>query len=92
MQANGLDREVYMEQPKDVKKERKIWKLKKPLYGLNDVSRKFWLKVREVFSECGLKVLDGDEAFHYRHDENGYLVGMISSYVDNLSWLGLMHF
>ena len=53
-----------MEPPKDVKKEGKIWKLKKPLYGLNDASRKFWLKVREVFDECGLKILNGDEAFY----------------------------
>ena len=61
LQAKCLDREVYMDPPKDVKKEGKIWKLKKPLYRLNDASRKVWLKVREVFGECGLKVLDGDE-------------------------------
>ena len=46
LQAKCLDREVYMEPPKDVKKEGKIWKMKKPLYGLKDASRKFWLKVR----------------------------------------------
>ena len=60
LQAKCLDREVYMEPPKDVKKEGKIWKLKKPLYGLNDASRKLWLKVREVFDECRLNILDGD--------------------------------
>ena len=53
-----------MEPPRDVKSEGKIWKLKKPLYGLNDASRKFWLKVREVFDECGLRILDGDEVFY----------------------------
>ena len=63
LQAKCSDREVYMEPPKDVKKEGKIWKLKKPLYGLNDASRKFWLKVREVFYECRLWILDGDEVF-----------------------------
>ena len=52
LQANGLDREVYMEPPKDIKKQGQLWKLKKPLYGLNDASRKLWLKVREVFDEC----------------------------------------
>ena len=46
LQAKCLDREVYIEPPKDEKKEGKIWKLNKPLYGLNYVSRKFWLKVR----------------------------------------------
>ena len=52
-----------MEPPKDMKKEGKILKLKKPPYGLGDGSRKFWLKVREVCDVCGLKILDGDEAF-----------------------------
>ena len=67
----------------DVKKEGKIWKLKKPLYGLNDVSRKFWLKVREVFDECGLRILDGDEVFYFRHDKNGNFDGMVSSHLDD---------
>ena len=55
LQAKILDREVYLEPPKDVKKEGKIWKLKKPLYGLNDASRKFWLRVKKVFEEIGMK-------------------------------------
>ena len=38
LQAKGLEREIYMEPPKDIKKEGKIWKLKKPLYRLNDAS------------------------------------------------------
>ena len=32
LQAKCLYKEVYMEPPKDVKKDEKIWKLKKPLY------------------------------------------------------------
>ena len=88
LQAKCLDREVYMEPPKDVKKEGKIWKLKKPLYGLNDASRKFWLKVREVFDECGLRILDGDEMFYFRHDKNGNLDGMVSSHVDDFILAG----
>ena len=92
LQAKGLDREVYMEPPKDVKKEGKIWKLKKPLYGLNDASCKFWLKVREVFDECKLRILDGDEAFYFRHDENGNLEGMVSSHVDDFILAGTEKF
>ena len=76
----------------DVKKEGKIWKLKKLLYGLNDVSRKFWLKVREVFDECRLRILDGDEAFYFRHDENGNLEEMVSSHVDDFILAGTDRF
>ena len=36
LQAKGFEREVYMEPPRDIKRPGKIWKLKKPLYRLND--------------------------------------------------------
>ena len=72
-----------MEPPRYIKKDGKICLLKKPIYGLNDVSSKFWLKVREVFNESRMKILKGDEAFYYCHDEEGNLEGIISSHVDD---------
>ena len=45
LQSKVLDREVFIEPPSDVKKQGWIWKLRKPLYGLDDASRKFWLRV-----------------------------------------------
>ena len=41
LQSRTLDRDVFMEPPKDLKEEGALWKLKKPLYGLDDDSRKF---------------------------------------------------
>ena len=35
LQAKQPDIEVFMHPPKDIKREFYIWKLKKPLYGLN---------------------------------------------------------
>ena len=46
LQARELDRDVFLMPPKDIRKEGYVWKLKKPLYGLNDASRKFWLRVK----------------------------------------------
>merc|ERR1711905_41629 len=66
LQAKHLEREIFLLPPTDVRKEGMIWKLKKPLYGLNDVSRKFCLKVKEVFKNFGLKKLIGDEALYYK--------------------------
>ena len=65
LQAKILDREVYMKPPEDQKVDSYVWKLEKPLYGLDDVSRKFWLKLKETLVDLGLKVMPGDEAFYY---------------------------
>ena len=88
LQAKDLEREIFLLPPRDVKKEGLLWKLKKPLYGLNDASRKFWLRVKAVFEKIGLRKLVGDEALYYKHNENGDLVGMISTHVDDFSLAG----
>jgi len=48
LQAKQLEREVFLKPLKDIKKEKIIWKLKKPLYGLNDASRKFRLRLKSI--------------------------------------------
>ena len=87
LQAKKLDREVFVRPPDDIKKEGKIWKLLKPLYGLDDASRKFYLKVKETLQELGLKTLPGDDAFYYEN-KNGVLMGMNLSHVDNFTIAG----
>ena len=63
LQSRTLDRDVFMQPPPDIRKQGIIWRLKKPLYGLDDASHKFWLRVKEVLRGIGLKVMEGDEAF-----------------------------
>ena len=73
LQAKKLDREEFVRPPDDMKKEGKIWKLLKLLYGLDDASRKFYLKVKETVQELGLKTLPGDNTF-YHENKNGKLI------------------
>ena len=68
LQSRTLDRDVFMKPPPDIRKEGVIWKLKKPLYGLDDASCKFWLRVKEVPQKISLKVREGDEAFYLHQD------------------------
>ena len=57
-------------------------------FGLNDASRKFWLRVKELFAELGLQRLEGDEAVYYRKDKNGDLEGMVLTCVDDFDLAG----
>ena len=88
LQAKQHEREVFLKPPKDIKIEKIIWKLKKPLYGLNDTSRRFWLRVKSIFKEIGLRKLDGDEGVYYKLNKEGYLAGMVSTHVDDFDVAG----
>ena len=87
LQSKQLNRDVYVVPPRDIAKPGTLWKLKKPLYGLNDASRRFWLRLREVFEKENLKTLPGDEAFYYKN-VNGNLLGMIITHVDDFQVAG----
>ena len=64
-----------------------IWKLRKPLYGLDDANRKFWLKIKDIFNKEGLTSVIGNEAFYCRHKDDK-LEGMVLSHVDDFSIAG----
>ena len=87
LQSKELKRDVYVIPPKDIAKPGIIWKLKKPLYGLNDASRRFWLRLKEVFDNENLKTLPGDEAFYFKN-EGGDLKGMVITHVDDFQIAG----
>ena len=52
--------------PSDIKKEGIVWRLVKPIYGLNDASGIFWLRMKEIFKKEGLISVRGDEAFYFQ--------------------------
>ena len=62
------------------------------MYGLNDASRKFWLKVKNLFADIGLKRLEGNEAVYYMLNNKGNLDGMISTCVDDFDIAGTENF
>ena len=91
LQSRTLDRDVFMLPPPDIRKPGIIWRLKKPLYGLDDTSRKFWLRVKEVLKEIGLKVMEGDEAFYYLH-RDGELIGALITHENDFTLAGTEDF
>ena len=54
---------------------------------MDDASRKFWLRIRKIFTDFGMKTVEGDEAFYYLHDGHN-LKGMVLSHVDDFQVSG----
>ena len=83
-----LDREVFIKPPpEDQRVKGWLWKLQKPLCGLDDTSRKFWLKVKDTLVALGLRILPRDQAFYYLY-EQGELQGAVLTHVDNFTVAG----
>jgi len=47
LQGKTIDRDVYLQPPRDIKKDGTIWKLNKVVYGLNDAARNWYQSVIE---------------------------------------------
>ena len=87
LQSDKLKRDVFVRLPKDIAEEGFIWKLQKPLYGLTDAGRRFWLRVKKILEQNGYKRVTGDEAYYFKY-ENGKLVGQILLHVDDFIMAG----
>ena len=68
---------------KDICEEGKVWKLKKPLHGLSDVGRRFWISFKKWIELNGYERLRGDSAVYYKR-KNGELIGIILLHMDDV--------
>ena len=59
-----------------------MWKLNKPMYGLDDSERKFYLKIKEILKNMEFNEMIKDSAFFYMR-KAGNLVAMISCHVND---------
>ena len=56
LQTNKLDREVFIQPPKEAKTPTgKIWKLKTALYRLNNAALQFFMTVRQLLLCLGME-------------------------------------
>ena len=86
LQGKKIDRELYVQPPKDFREPGVLWKLNKVVYGLCDASRNWYLKVVEVLKELGMQISFFDKAiFTFKTDK---LEGIILIHVDDLLFFG----
>ena len=90
LQGDKIERAIYMKPPEEAcVAKNKVWKITKPLYGLNDASRKFFLKVSTILKRCGCEQSIYDPAlFIYRDTETEELCGIVGTHVDDFIHAG----
>lgn len=82
LQSKEIERDVFIQPPKDQRKPGKIWKLKKSLYGLGDASRCWYFTLSTALKGvCKLSRID-KTTFYACQDGNP--IGMITVHVDDL--------
>ena len=86
LQSDEIDRCVFVKPPANVKKQGIVWKLKKPLYGLNDSSRNWYFTLKKKLEETGFQMCSSDKALFYERVNK--LEGTIVVHVDDLMYAG----
>ena len=87
LQGEKLSRDVFVTPPPEAQEEGKIWKLLKPVYGLDDACRNFYLKAAETLIEYGCNRSKYDSAL-FLYFKEGKVVGFIAMHVDDLIHAG----
>ena len=87
LQGKEIDRELYLDPPKEFKNPGKIWRLKKVVYGLSDASRVWYMRVREELSKMGCIISGFDKALFY-WKRNCQTEGILVVHVDDFLWCG----
>ena len=91
LQATGNMRDVFVKPPRDIRKRGTLWKLLKPLYGLGDSARRWYITLREHLTRanCDISILDKSLFLYY---EGNRLQGITVTHVDDLLHCGTTRF
>ena len=68
LQGFAIDCEVFLVPPSETNSNDVLWKLKKPVYGLSDASRVWYLKASEEIKSTGAQCSTFDSALFYLRD------------------------
>ena len=94
LQGMELDRELFMMPPKEARQNCPdvVWKLVKPIYGLVDSPRNWYLKLHQELTALNMEQSNLDQALYYIKDKKGQLKGILLVHVDDMIYAGLPEF
>ena len=87
LQGKEINRELYLKPPKDFARERKVWLLKKTVYGLSDTSKSWYTRVKEELLKLNVKISKYDPGL-FMYQYRGTLHGLLVTHVDDFLWRG----
>ena len=87
LQGYQMKREVFIKPPKEAQ-SKKLWRLKKTIYGLKDAARAWYERVRGVVEELGGKRSSMEPTLFFWKNEKGELIGVMCSHVDDFCFGG----
>ena len=92
LQGEDLKREVHLKPPVEADEPPTVlWRLKKCVYGLVDAARHWYERVKSVILSTGCQVSAFDPSL-FIYKENGVLLGLIATHVDDFWWSGTQNF
>ena len=87
LQSDKLDREIFVLPPADIKLQGTLWRLEKPMYGLDDAGLKWHNTIDKKLRDIGCKHLHTDLSVFYYIKENR-LRGITAWHVDDMITTG----
>ena len=93
LQGQNLDREVFVEPPLEAKAPGMVWQMLKPLYGLRDAPRRWYLSVAQFLTAVGFEQCKLDPSVFMMSDaESSTLIGLVCVHVDDFLHSGTEYF
>lgn len=91
LQSKNLKRDVFIKPPADFRTQGIIWKLLKPMYGLGDSARHWYLTLTDHLKsvECAISKLDKSL---FRAYYNNKMSGILLTHVDDVFYAGNTNF
>ena len=88
LQGLDLNRDIFLKPPKEAGQQHTLWKLEKCIYGLDESSRIWYLRVKTFMIEKGLTISrHHSSVFFLRKSEE--LLSVICSHLDDFLWSGV---
>ena len=88
LQSDEILREVFIKPPPDVRTAGVIWLLNKPLYGLGESARLWYLTLKKQLLQLGCKMSMLDKSVFLYFGNSNKLQGMVVTHVDDLFYCG----